>query len=104
MRFTADSLHRPATSVRSAGMPASDTRTRSTAVGAGSASRRSPERDARRLGLSVPHEWWPSASLLKSYEAAGFSWVQLHSPPTSVLRDPRALRRHAGAARASLET
>ena len=43
-----------------------------------------------RLGLSVPHEWWPSAPLLKSYEAAGFAWVQLHSPPLSVLADRQA--------------
>ena len=26
-----------------------------------------------RLGLTVPHEWWPSAHLLKSFEAAGFA-------------------------------
>ena len=59
---------------------------------------------AGRLGLSVPHEWWPSAPLLKSYEAAGFGWVQLHSPPISVLRDARTARRHARALAASLGT
>lgn len=52
---------------------------------------------AGRLGLSVPYEWWPSAALLKSYEAAGFDWVQLQSPPASVLRDPRQCNRHAAA-------
>ena len=63
---------------------------------------RPPTRSPERLGLSVPHEWWPSAALLKSYEAAGFSWVQLHSPPASVLSDPRNCRRHAGAVAAAL--
>jgi sugar phosphate isomerase/epimerase len=57
-----------------------------------------------RLGLSVPHEWWPSAPLLKSYEAAGFGWVQLHSPPVSVLSDPRQCTAHAMAAAAALST
>ena len=38
-------------------------------------------------GISVPHEWWPSAPLLKSFEAAGFGWVQLDAPPASVLAD-----------------
>jgi sugar phosphate isomerase/epimerase len=57
-----------------------------------------------RLGLSVPHDWWPSAPLLKSYEAAGFAWVQLHSPPASVLTDARQCTRHAIAAGASLAT
>jgi sugar phosphate isomerase/epimerase len=59
---------------------------------------------AGRLGLSVPHEWWPSPPLLKSYEAAGFSWVQLHAPPASVLADPRLCTRHAVAVRVSLAT
>ena len=35
---------------------------------------------AGRLGIDVPHGWWASAPLLKSYEAAGFDWVQLQSP------------------------
>jgi sugar phosphate isomerase/epimerase len=55
-----------------------------------------------RLGLSVPHEWWPSAPLLKSYEAAGFGWVQLHSPPVSVLSVPRQCTAHAMAAAGAL--
>jgi sugar phosphate isomerase/epimerase len=59
---------------------------------------------AGRLGLSVPYEWWPSAPLLKSYEAAGFGWVQLHAPPASVLSDPRESTRHARAAAACLST
>lgn len=59
---------------------------------------------AGRLGLSVPYEWWPSAPLLKSYEAAGFDWVQMHSPPPSVLTEPRLVTRHAAAAGRALAT
>ncbi len=58
----------------------------------------------RRLGLSVPNEWWASAPLLKSYEAAGFGWVQLHSPPTSILPVARLTTAHATAAAAALAT
>src|SRR5919106_1257761 len=57
-----------------------------------------------RLGLGVPNEWWPSGPLLKSFEAAGFALTQLPSPPASVLSDARYLSRHAGAARAALDT
>jgi sugar phosphate isomerase/epimerase len=59
---------------------------------------------AGRLGLSVPYEWWASAALLKSYEAAGFAWVQLHSPPPSVLRDRQFCARHARAVAEALGT
>jgi sugar phosphate isomerase/epimerase len=59
---------------------------------------------SERLGLSVPHEWWPSAPLLKSYEAAGFDWVQLHSPPPSVLRDHHFCTRHGAAVAEALAT
>ena len=62
------------------------------------------DRLAGRLGLSVPHEWWPSAPLLKSYEAAGFAWVQLHAPPATVLANPRACARHAAAVADGLAT
>jgi sugar phosphate isomerase/epimerase len=55
-----------------------------------------------RLGLTVPHEWWPSAHLLKSFEAAGFSHVQVDAPPPSVLEDTRLVTRHAAALRESL--
>jgi sugar phosphate isomerase/epimerase len=57
-----------------------------------------------RLGLSVPRDWWASAPLLKSYEAAGFSWVQLHSPPASVLAHPSLCDRHAAAVAEALRT
>ena len=57
-----------------------------------------------RLGLSIPYEWWPSAPSLKEMEAAGFAWVQIPAPPSSVLLDPRASARHAGGLGATLGT
>ena len=63
-----------------------------------------PDPLAGRLGLSVPNEWWASAPLLKSYEAAGFAWVQLHAPPPSVLGVARLTTTHALAAAAALTT
>lgn len=57
-----------------------------------------------RLGLSIPYEWWPSAPTLKEIEAAGFRWVQIPSPPESVLLDARASARHAGGLGAALGT
>lgn len=56
-----------------------------------------------RLGLNVPYEWWPGPTFLKEIEAAGFSFVQVPSPPDSVLRDPRQCARHAAALREALE-
>lgn len=50
-----------------------------------------------RLGLSIPYDWWPAASLLKEIEAAGFRYVQVPSPPPSVLTVPRDAHRHAAA-------
>lgn len=55
-----------------------------------------------RLGLSIPHEWWPAQAMLKEIEASGFAWVQLPSPPAVVLADPRSCIGHARAANASL--
>jgi sugar phosphate isomerase/epimerase len=57
-----------------------------------------------RLGLSVPSAWWPTAPMLKAFEAAGFAWVQVHTPPAEMLRDPGAAERHATALRATLDT
>jgi sugar phosphate isomerase/epimerase len=57
-----------------------------------------------RLGLSIPYEWWPSAPSLKEIEAAGFAWVQVPSPPPSVLVQPRDAARHAGGLAAALGT
>lgn len=59
---------------------------------------------SQRLGLSVPYEWWPSAPLLKEIEAAGFGWVQVPAPPSSVLADPRGCAKHANALREALAT
>jgi sugar phosphate isomerase/epimerase len=57
-----------------------------------------------RLGLNVPDGWWPSAPLLKAFEAAGFGWTQVHAPPPSVLATPRLCTAHAAALAASLDT
>jgi sugar phosphate isomerase/epimerase len=57
-----------------------------------------------RLGLSVPYGWWPSAPVLKEMEAAGFRFVQVPSPPPSVLATPRQLIRHAFALADALAT
>ncbi len=59
---------------------------------------------AGRLGLTVPHEWWPSAHLLKSFEAAGFSYAQVDAPPDSVLSDTRLCTQHAIALGQALAT
>jgi sugar phosphate isomerase/epimerase len=56
-----------------------------------------------RLGLNVPYEWWPRAATLKAIEAAGFSWVQVASPPVEMLADPRHVVTHGRALRRSLE-
>ncbi|MGI8511512.1 MAG: sugar phosphate isomerase/epimerase family protein [Solirubrobacteraceae bacterium] len=58
----------------------------------------------RRLGLNVPAPWWPTAPMLKGFEAAGFGWVQVHSPPAAMLRDRARAGRHAAALRTTLET
>jgi sugar phosphate isomerase/epimerase len=57
-----------------------------------------------RLGIDVPAGSWPSPSLMKGFEAAGFDWAQIHAPPESVLSVPRRSTRHAEALRAALET
>jgi sugar phosphate isomerase/epimerase len=59
---------------------------------------------SRRLGLNIPQGWFPTAPMLKGLEAAGFTWVQVHSPPRNMLCDRERLLRHAGALRATLET
>ncbi|HEY8584181.1 MAG TPA: sugar phosphate isomerase/epimerase, partial [Capillimicrobium sp.] len=56
-----------------------------------------------RLGLNVPRSTWPTPPLLKSYEAAGFAWVQIHTPPVAMLARRELARRHARAMRAALE-
>ena len=59
---------------------------------------------ADRLGLNVPYEWWPSAPILKEIEAAGFGWVQVPSPPHTVLASPKAGSRHARGLADALDT
>lgn len=64
-----------------------------------------PLRDpTERFGLSIPYDWWPAAPMLKEIEAAGFSFVQVPSPPPSVLIHPRDAHRHAAALSAALGT
>jgi sugar phosphate isomerase/epimerase len=57
-----------------------------------------------RLGLSIPYDWWPAAPILKEMEAAGFRFVQVPSPPPSVLVNPRDATKHAAALTAALDT
>jgi sugar phosphate isomerase/epimerase len=59
---------------------------------------------AARLGINVPAQWWPTAPMLKGFEAAGFHWVQVHAPPRGVLCQPGHSARHAAALRTMLET
>jgi sugar phosphate isomerase/epimerase len=59
---------------------------------------------AGRLGLNIPYDWWPGAPILKEIEAAGFTYVQVPSPPASVLSNPRDLARHAAALSSALGT
>jgi sugar phosphate isomerase/epimerase len=57
-----------------------------------------------RLGLNVPYGWWPAAPLLKGFEAGGFAWAQVPSPPGEILASPRECLAHARAADAALAT
>jgi sugar phosphate isomerase/epimerase len=57
-----------------------------------------------RLGLSIPYDWWPAAPMVKEIEAAGFRFVQVPSPPPSVLVSPRDATRHAAALSEALGT
>jgi sugar phosphate isomerase/epimerase len=56
-----------------------------------------------RLGLNVHRDAWPTAAALSAYEAAGFAWAQVHTPPRTMLADRRAGRRHAQALRGVLD-
>lgn len=57
-----------------------------------------------RLGLNVHRDHWPTAPALKAHEAAGFSWVQVHTPPRAMLVDRERCARHARALRMALDT
>ena len=59
---------------------------------------------ATRLGVDVPRGWWSTAPLLKGLEAAGFAWVQVHTPPREILCDRERSGRHAAALRTALNT
>jgi sugar phosphate isomerase/epimerase len=69
--------------------------------------RRRAERHARgrvdradldaRLGLTVPHEWWAAPALVKSFEAAGFGWIQVDAPPAPLLAVAKLRTAHAQA-------
>jgi sugar phosphate isomerase/epimerase len=64
-----------------------------------------PRQDiAARLGLNVPAGWWPAAPALKSLEASGYGWVQVHAPPRMLLCHPAGCERHALALRRNLDT
>jgi sugar phosphate isomerase/epimerase len=58
---------------------------------------------AGRLGLNVHRDAWPTPAVLQAYAAAGFAWVQVHTPPPAILRDRRLALCHAGALRAALD-
>jgi len=56
-----------------------------------------------RLGLNVHRDAWPTTSVLAAYEAAGFAWVQVHTPPRAMLAERRHGLRHARAVRSALD-
>ena len=56
-----------------------------------------------RLGLNVHRDAWPTAPDLTAHAAAGFAWVQVHTPPRPTLCDRRLGLRHARGLRASLD-
>lgn len=56
-----------------------------------------------RLGLDQPAGWWPTPQRLKSYEAAGFSHVQVRIGSRRLLSETAMLQAHARALRDQLE-
>jgi sugar phosphate isomerase/epimerase len=54
-------------------------------------------RATRALGIDQPAGWWPTTPRLKSYEAAGFTHVQVRTPPGPMLVDRTFRIAHAGA-------
>ena len=61
-----------------------------------------PDELGDRLGLTVPHEWWAAPALVKSFEAAGFGWLQVDAPPAAILASAGHRAAHAAAVAASL--
>ena len=64
---------------------------------------RATSKEADRIGLNVPYEWWPSPTMLGEIDGAGFRYVQIPAPPTSVLTDTRSCIRHARGVAGSLD-
>jgi sugar phosphate isomerase/epimerase len=56
-----------------------------------------------RLGVDHPAGWWPSTPQCKSYEAAGFAFLQVRMPARSLLSDEHAVLAHASALRLALD-
>src|SRR5207244_2731941 len=56
-----------------------------------------------RLGIDQPSGWWPTTARLKSYEAAGFSHLQVRMPPRALLNDREQSLMHAQALRDCLD-
>lgn len=56
-----------------------------------------------RLGLNVHRDAWPGSATLAAQRAAGFAWVQVHTPPRAMLAERRHGLRHARAVRTELE-
>jgi sugar phosphate isomerase/epimerase len=54
------------------------------------------------LGVDHPAGWWPSKPQCKSYEAAGFAFLQVRMPDRSQLGEVRAVVSHATALRDAL--
>lgn len=57
---------------------------------------------AARLGVDHPAGWWPSKPQCKSYEAAGFAFLQVRMPERALLADEQAVVAHATALRDAL--
>ena len=55
-----------------------------------------------RLGIDQPAGWWPTTPRLKSYEAAGFTHLQVRMPQRGLLADPDLVSVHATALRENL--
>jgi sugar phosphate isomerase/epimerase len=56
-----------------------------------------------RLGLNVHRDAWPTTAVLSAYEAAGYAWVQIHTPPRAMLTERRHGLRHARTVRSVLD-
>jgi sugar phosphate isomerase/epimerase len=56
------------------------------------------------LGINVHRDHWPTPAALKAQEAAGFTAVQVHTPPRAMLADRERCLSHAGALRVALDT